>query len=78
MEATGYRVALALLVGAIPATTTSAQVPVTAYLYTTDADFDMGTLVSVNHLHHSTTYYSSTHQRNHSRSSTAPPRGAAP
>jgi hypothetical protein len=41
--------ALALLVGALPVTSTSAQVFDTDVTYTTDADFDQGTLVSVNH-----------------------------
>ncbi|MDH3295953.1 MAG: hypothetical protein OER95_16675, partial [Acidimicrobiia bacterium] len=40
---------LALLVGLLPAATTSAQVSGTDVTYTTDADFDLGTLVSVNH-----------------------------
>jgi hypothetical protein len=33
----------------VPVPHTSAQVPATDYTYTTDADFDLGTLVSVNH-----------------------------
>ncbi len=41
--------AFALLVGVLPAPITSAQVVGTDITYTSDADFDQGTLVSVNH-----------------------------
>ena len=41
--------ALALLIAVLPGAATSAQVVEKEFTYTTDAHFDLGTLISVNH-----------------------------